>query len=512
MEEIVGRKDIIEKLRDSLNENKFKFSAVYGRRRIGKTHLIRNYFSDKGLYLEFAGTKSGWDRPEQKLNGDLTNFFSELGAKFTVSQKELQNLATPKSWSEALELLKQAIIKQISIDPDEKIIIFFDEVPWLSEATSDFKVALERFINSEIKKYGQLKIFVCGSATAWMLKNIIEEKGSFYDRLDEKIHLRPFSLSESKEFLEKFKAAHFTEVEMTKLYMAIGGVAGYLNRVPKNSSVFKTTLRELIFREGSEMLGEYANLYQALFDDDINHRKIVEALGTASRELTKDELLEAAALNELSEEKKDEILSELVSSDIITKYSSYKNSSSQERYRISDLFSLFHLKWIVPLKDQYELWSSEAYWADEKTIDAFNSWKGYSFESICFLHRYSISKILKIDSLSNKFTAWSNKVTESEKKQGKRGCQIDMLIARSDDKFHIMEMKFYEQGVFSITREYKENLLNKRDRLCEIEKIEKNVVIFGTLTAVGAEDKTEKEKIHQHIKLRDLFEAGWPIK
>lgn len=333
-----------------------------------------------------------------------------------------------------------------------------------------------------------------------MLKNIINEKGSFYDRVNESLRIRPFSLYETKEYLKTEKKANFSDSEFAKLYMALGGVAGYLNRIPMNSSVFKTTINELFFLEGSKLQGEFDTLYEALFQGDRRYKKIVESMGTASKELTSEEIFTVAKLQETSAEEKIEILDSLVKCDILLKYPSFKGGETNTRYRISDMLSVFHLKWIKELKLNHETWNSESYWSLTATQLAFNSWKGNAFESICFMHKKAISDFLIISAASPQFCTWATRAGG-----GYAGAQIDMLIKRADKKFHIMEMKFYEEEPYAVTTKYNEELENKVVALAHEEKTSKESITVILLTILGMKDTTTNKVISNSLTLKDLM-------
>ena len=114
MSTIFGRSNELKTLERLLHSNKPEFLAIYGRRRVGKTYLIHEYFKEKGVYFSVTGSANS----NKKLQ--LRKFYRELLNMFP----NLEDFKEPKDWDEALYALKEAIIK---IDTAKKVIIFFDE-------------------------------------------------------------------------------------------------------------------------------------------------------------------------------------------------------------------------------------------------------------------------------------------------------------------------------------------------------------------------------------------------
>lgn len=223
---IVGRKEELQILRQILHSKEAEFLAIYGRRRIGKTFLIREFFSDKGLFIETTGVKN-LSLPEQ-----IENFTRALSSTFF---KDIP-IRVPASWKEAFDLLTQ----QIKTAPkNKKVIVFLDELPWLASQKSGLIPALDYYWNLHWSRLSNLILIVCGSAASWMLDHIVNSKGGLYNRITKKIRLKPFSLKKVEEFLHS-RNINLTKKQILDLYMVIGGIPYYLKEVRKGQSTAQT--------------------------------------------------------------------------------------------------------------------------------------------------------------------------------------------------------------------------------------------------------------------------------
>ena len=206
---MIGREYEIERLTESLKSNSSELIAVYGRRRVGKTYLIRNVFK-KRISFEVTGLYGG------KKENQLDIFFEEL----KKVSKKLKEQDKPSDWKEAFELLKKHITGLKNV---EKKVIFIDEMPWLDTPKSDFRMYFGHFWNTFCEKRDDIIVIICGSAASYMVQNVISNKGSLHARLTYKLQIKPFTLYETKAYLES-KNIKWGHYHILHLYIAIGGV------------------------------------------------------------------------------------------------------------------------------------------------------------------------------------------------------------------------------------------------------------------------------------------------
>ena len=436
--EISGRHIEKEKFNESLNSHRSELIAVYGRRRIGKTYLIREYFS-KNLLFSFSGLRDGVKQNQ------IENFMIELR---TISNKFQDS--KPENWLQALDLLKQ-YLKGFK-ETKKKKVIFIDEFPWVDTMRSNFLPAFENFWNTYCTTRNDLIVVVCGSAASYMLKKIIRNRGGLHNRITRKIKLQPFTLSEVKEFFTTKKII-LPEIEIVKIYMTFGGVAEYLEHIqPGDSAV--TAIERICFQKGAQLEYEFDEVFKSLFDEGTYHEQIIQALCRGAKMgMTRDEILKDKKIT--SGGQFSTSLEELIESGFIEKYEAIGNNRKITRYRIFDEFCLFHLQFIAKNKNNQ--------WSQLHTTNEYKVWCGYAFEMICYKHIDSIKKTLKCDQISSKNYSWSNK-----------NAQIDLVIDRNDNTILLCELKFYND-VFAIETDYASKLRNKESQFKEETKTKKGV-------------------------------------
>jgi predicted AAA+ superfamily ATPase len=315
---MVGRNYEINRLLNSLKSNASELIAVYGRRRVGKTFLIRNIYKEH-IKFEVSGLYQG--EKEQQLDV----FFDELKK---VSLRFLED-DRPKSWKDAFELLKKYIN---GLRGKEKKVIFIDEMPWLDTHKSDFRMYFGHFWNTYCEKRNDLIIVICGSAASYMVQNVVSNQGSLHARLTYKLHIKPFTLYETKAFLES-KNIHWGHYHILHLYIAIGGIPHYLNKIQKGESVVQT-IQRLCFDVNGDLVNEFEEIFESLFTHSSSHISMVRALAQTNKGLTREELILQSNLQSGGAFSK--ALEELIASGFVTKYAALNKKSKSTLYRLSD--------------------------------------------------------------------------------------------------------------------------------------------------------------------------------
>ena len=441
---IIGRIEEQNKLNDILKSNKPEFLVVYGRRRIGKTFLIKEFFQNK---FSFYATGVLSKKSKTQLYAFNTSL-KEYGSKFS---------SIPENWIEAFNRLKSMIIDNtIKIDNRyNKRIIFLDELPWFDNGRSDFKAAFDLFWNSFASTQNNLVLIVCGSATSWILKNLINENGGFHNRITAKISLQPFNIKEVELLVNVQNGNDLSKQEIIEAYMVFGGVPYYLNLINRNFSLIQN-IDNICFRDGGDLINEYENLFSSLFDKYENHSKIINQLAKVKRGMSRNELLEATKLASGSSFSK--VLCELEECGFIRKYTNFKTSANNALYQLIDPFTLFSINFLK--KKNFELWSNFV------GQPGYYSWCGYAFEIVCINHINSIKKALKIEGIDSLNYSYYNS------KLG--GAQIDLLIDRKDNIINLCEIKF-SNSEFVIDKTYETNLMNKINVFREDTKTKKSI-------------------------------------
>lgn len=448
---VVGRQKEIQFLDQLMESSSAEFIAVYGRRRVGKTYLIQQYFQDKGIYFELTGL----NKAPKKLQ--LRNFAEVYSDVFRLSV----TAKAPKDWMDALSQLRKKIEQQ---DAAKKIIIFFDELPWLASHNSGFLVALDLFWNRYMSRDPRIILIVCGSAAAWIIKKIIHNTSGLHNRLTRPpLRLMPFTLCETEQYLQA-RHVFLDRKQLVEVFMAVGGVAYYLNLVLAGKSS-REIINELFFSNIAPLRLEFHNLFSSLYQNATKHIAIIQALAMTRQGLTQDALIKT--VKDLSSGGRMQVvLEELEYCGFILKISEFGKKKKEARYRLIDAFVLFYFKWIEGVDN-----ISTAYWQRKMETAEYHSWTGYAFENVCFQHYCEMIEGLKLSVVAETKSSWVFKGNEYEP-----GTQIDLIIDRADKCINLIEIKFCDKE-FVIDKTYADTLRIKKATFREKTKTRKSVFL-----------------------------------
>lgn len=480
---IIGRQKEIEVLNSLMESPSAEFLAVYGRRRVGKTYLIHQYFQKKGIYFELTGRKNA------TRNLQLNNFAQVYADVFNQGIKE----STPTDWDDAFYQLKEKILQlDVEKKPEQKIILFLDELPWLATPRSGFLEALDLFWNRYMSRYPGFILVVCGSAAAWMIKKIIANKAGLHNRLTRpSIQLMPFTLSETENYL---KARHIVmeRKQLIDIYMTLGGVAYYLNLVPHGKSSAEI-INALFFMNNAPLRLEFHHLFSSLYQHSEKHIAVIKLLATTRQGLTQNEIFEKIP-NISSGGGAITILEELEHCGFILKLPEYGKKKKDSRYRLIDAFSLFYLKWVDGIGE-----TSETYWLRKMGSATYYAWAGYAFENLCFQHYSVIVKALELSVTAEAKSGWIFKGNDQE-----QGVQIDLIIDRSDKCINLCEIKFYDDE-FVIDKSYAEVLRRKKSIFRKKTKTRKTLFLTMISTYGVTKNSLYFNCVDQQLMMDVLF-------
>ena len=428
----IARSKELYKLKLAIESPSASLIVSWGRRRVGKTTLIRHFCkSEKITFLEFAG----------RLNQTMTQ---QLSACFNDFNKYVPDLdaSKPKSWQGFFNLLESYIDRR---NKDEAIVIFLDEVPWFDTRRSGFHGHLAHFWNSFCVDRPNVNLVLCGSAASYMLNKIVNDKGPLHGRVTHKLYVKPFNLNDSKTLLES-KGWRISLETVTKFYMAVGGVSKYLSAFDSRMTP-QEAIQNLCFDDDAILKTEYSQLMASLFNEASVHNKVMNLLATRWDGLTQKEII---AKTKLSAGAVNKVLSGLVSSGFLDQRTRFGASKRGALYLCADMFSYFHFKWIASYNG--------VPWNEIELTAAYRNWTGHAFEKICHLHIDEIKRAMNIGDIPMSAHYWSHVPIDEDD----TGAQIDLLLRdeRNKKNIEIVECKYYE-GPYTITKSYKENLKNK---------------------------------------------------
>ncbi|MDR2359441.1 MAG: ATP-binding protein [Prevotellaceae bacterium] len=470
--QIIGRIAEQTALREYVESSKAEFAAVYGRRRVGKTFLIKEFFNNR-----FTFYITGLANADMQMQ--LHNFNAAM------QQYGKMHYPPVQTWFDAFEQLTH-LIKRSS--RKSKKVIFFDELPWMDTPRSGFITALEHFWNSWASSQPDILLIVCGSATSWMINKLIKNRGGLHNRVTRHIYIEPFTLGECEEFYRKNNIA-MNRRQMVESYMIFGGIPYYLSLMKKRFSLAQN-VDALCFAKTGALREEFSSLYASLFKHSENHIKVVETLGKKTKGLTREEIIKSSKLQGGGLTK---ILEELEQCGFIRKYNAFDKKNKYHLYQLVDFYTLFYLNFIR--KNKY---SDEHFWTNFIENAKHRAWSGYAFEQVCMAHIRQLKHALGISGVLTHAASWKSIKTTP-------GAQVDLLIERNDNVINLCEMK-YANTVFSIDKKYHENLRNKKDIFIKETKTTKSIYIT-LVTTYGVKQNEYSDIVQSEIKIDDLFKT-----
>ncbi|MBQ3656878.1 MAG: ATP-binding protein [Bacteroidales bacterium] len=471
MEKIIGRNFEYQQLTSCCNSSRSEFVIIFGRRRIGKTFLVRSFFNDK---FDFQYTGARNMSPKQQLE----NFAASL-QKYSKSQFPL----VPKDWYEAFRFLQNYLE---SLPKQRRKIIFIDEMPWIDSPKSLFVNALENFWNGFALMRDDIVLVACGSATSWMSDKLVDNQGGLHNRITRKIYLRPFTLNECKEYL-KYKKCNWDIYQTIQCYMILGGVPFYYSLLDPQLS-FVQNIDYLFFKQRGVLNGEFNELYNALFSNSDKYITVVRALSQKREGLSRNEVIEKTKLSGGGLSK---ILDNLEKCDFITGYTKFKNPSKNTIYKLTDFYTLFYFRFIENVKT-----GDDEFWAHNFNSPKIYSWQGYTFELVCMMHIGQIKQKLGISGMATSVSTWrSNNAEENT--------QIDLLIDRSDRTINVCEIKFSSEP-YTISKDY-ESKLRMRNAIFRAETKTTKALAVTFVTVFGVVPNVHSGIVQNEVTAEDLL-------
>ena len=470
---LVGRKNEIKQLEAIMGSREAEFVVVYGRRRVGKTFLINTFFND-----DYAFKLTGLAK--QSKRDQLTNFTVSLnryggGKKYTK----------PRTWYEAFEKLRELLESKPT---KTKRVIFIDELPWIDSRGSNLISALEHFWNDWAVTQKDLVLIICGSATSWITRKILKNKGGLHNRVTQKLFIRPFTLAECREYIHK-QGIEMEDKEILECYMIMGGIPYYLKNLRRGASLSQN-VDEMFFAERGRLDDEFDALYSSLFEKSENYIKVVEALSAKNKGLTREDILEATKLEVNGHFSK--VLKDLVDCDFIRYYKGFGSNTRMGLYQLIDPFTLFYFRFIKKYGH-----SNKPFWQYQIGTHRHDTWAGLAFEQLCLNHHQQIEKSLGIAGIITQVYSWTTPEKAEEK------AQIDLIIQRADKVINVCEMKFYEDVYTMKAKDY-EDITRRVKAFREARKI--RCAIHPVLVTTYGLNHNKYSHIFQNVvTLNDFF-------
>lgn len=469
---IVGRKKELSLINQYFNSGKAEFIAVYGRRRVGKTFLIRQHFRNQFAF-DMTGIMEG-TKSEQ-----MTAFHTALKTYGYTGKRNT-------NWIDAFFALRQVL--ESRIEEGKRCVIFIDELPCLDTPKAGFVNALGHFWNNWANWQSEIMLIVCGSATSWMVRNVIDNHGGLHDRITHEIHLHPFTLTETEEFF-KLNGFSWNRLSIMQTYMAIGGIPYYMSLFERTDSP-ATGLDRLFFSGNAELKKEYRRLFSSLFKNPHPYLEIITLLSKHPKGMTREEI--STELKTSNNGKLGEMLTDLIYCDFLQKNNVREKriKSNSAIYQLIDFYTIFYNTFAN--KNIME----EHFWTRNINTPEINIWYGLAFERVCKAHIEKIKTALGIASVSTEYYSWRSNLIE-------KGAQIDIIIDRADNTINLCEVK-YSENLYSLDKEEYMKIQNRISVFKEATNTRSNI-IPTMITTFGMKEGTYSDQIIAKINMEDLF-------
>jgi uncharacterized protein len=472
---LIGREFESQKMKGFLKNKDSELLAIIGRRRVGKTFLIKQVYQNE-IVFHITGMK------DVSRSLQLENFVEARNDFFPESKAYVK----PTNWFSAFTQLKQLLGKP----KKKKRVLFFDELPWLATNSNEFLKTFDHFWNTWAIDQN-LIVVICGSSASWMITNIINNKGGLHNRITQQMHLHPFTLQETEKYLLA-KGILMPRKSLISLYMTTGGIPYYLKEIEKGSTAVEA-INKMHFGKKASLKNEFDNLYKALFSNYEKHILVIRALASKWIGLTRTEIVEYTKMQ--SGGAVSTILNELETSGFIQSVLPYGKQQRDTLYRLTDEYSLFFIHFIEANQHL------ENFWIKKYNTPAVKAWQGYAFENVCLKHVEGIKHALGISGVLTSESSFYKR-----KDNNSAGCQIDLLIDRADNAINICEMKFYD-GPYTLTEENVKILQQKRNVFQEKTKTKKQLFLTLIVADGLAEHKTNM-LIDKHLEASALFNVS----
>lgn len=472
MERIIGRQAEMAELTKYYESGRAEFVAIYGRRRVGKTFLVNSLYN--GTYaFETAGILEGTFEEEISVFCQSLKRYGYKGRK-------------PRTWMAAFEALRTLLEeKKVS---GKRMVVFIDELPCLATPRSGLVKALDHFWNNWGSLQDELFFIVCGSATSWIIRNIIDNKGGLHNRITHEKHLFPFTLGETRTFLNKrgFKWAYLS---ILQTYMILGGIPYYLGLLDKDKSL-AANIDTLFFGKEAPLANEYSRLYKSIFNNPDKYKAVINALSSSKKGLTRSELAKKLKVSDNGHF--GEILEDLVNCDFLRYYNTMGKSikSTGGLYQLVDFYSIFHQTFLAKKS------TDASFWTNTLNTPVQNNWFGLAYERVAMTHIPQVLKAIGVDRIHTEYYSWRS--SESEKK-----AQVDLIIDRADGIINLCEVK-YSTGKYSISKDEYLKLAN-REEAFRRESETKKGLFLTFITTYGLERNAYSDMVNSQVSLADLF-------
>ena len=469
---MIGRIGEKERLLKYAESEESEFVAVYGRRRVGKTYLVRQTFQNRFAF-QHTGIARGRTKEQLRAFGDSLREWGDGRAD------------NPSDWFEAFNRLKTVIAQSAA----KKKVVFLDELSYLDTKGSRFVPALEHFWNGWASARTDVLLIVCGSATSWIINKVIKDKGGLHNRVTGRISLQPFTLRECEAYVAS-RGIVMTRYQIAETYMVLGGIPFYWKHLEPDLSADQN-IDDLFFARANKLEGEFDELYSSLFRKPEPYLKIVMALGRRKSGLLREELMASTGASSCGNFSR--YLRELEECGFVRKSVAYGRRTKGALYQLIDNFTLFHLAFAGENKS-----NDRCFWSGSADAQFRVVWEGLAFERLCLQHVREIKAALGISGVVSSECSWQVARTDEHD-----GAQVDLLIDRKDGVINLCEMKF-AAAEYEIKDAEERHARTRKELFKEVTGTKK-AVHLTYVTSYGLKRNAHRGIVQSEVTLDDLF-------
>ncbi|MBS0184888.1 MAG: AAA family ATPase [Proteobacteria bacterium] len=423
MAKFIGRKRELEILHGLTQKKTASLIVIKGRRRIGKSRLIKEFGETHKPYYIFSGLPP---TPQTTKQSQINEFVRQLREYFRLPNIRFSD------WGDVFYFLADKV-------KTGKVIVVFDEISWIGSKDSDFLGKLKNAWDLHFKENDNLILILCGSVSSWIEKNILNSTG-FVGRTSAPITIGELSLSECNEFFGS-KGKLISAYEKFKILAITGGIPKYLEEIRPELTADQN-IKNLCFIKEGFLFNEFDQMFSDLFLSKSSfYKKALELLVNGNIEGT----TLCKAIKFTQNNTTSDYLYELMQAGFISRDYTWNLATQTEaklsHYRLKDNYTRFYLKYILPNKNRI---SDGAF--ESKALSSLPNWNtimGLQFENLVLNNRKRIQELLQI---SPDEIIWDNPFFQN-KTSKQPGCQIDYLINTKFSNLYLCEIKFSQSEI-----------------------------------------------------------------
>lgn len=457
----IGREKQLKFLEDRYKKEKFEFIVIRGRRRIGKSTLIKEFCKNKKDVILYLA--------QERNKADSLLLFSK------VVNQYLKNSATYQDFQDLF-------IDIFEKSKEKRIILVIDEFPYLANADKSIMSILQNLID-EYKDKSKLYLIICGSSISFMENEVLAYKAPLYGRCTGQMKIEQLYYSDMKEFFKSY-----TNEQKIILYSIFGGIPAYIETINQNETVEKNIIDNLM-EINSFLYEETDTLLKEELREPATYNSIIGAIANG-----------ASKINEISTKigmEKDKVavyLQKLIYLQIVKKENPItdKALSKKSIYSLNDNLFKFWYRFIANNKALIEFNDDKD--SVFKTIiePNLNDYIGHIFEDICKDYMLLHINTDKIPFVFNQIGRWwgTNNITKTEE-------EIDIIAFTNDNKnAFFVECKWKNEKIgMSVLNE----LIRKSELLPQFQN-----KFYGIFSKSGFTKELQEYAVKNHIYLYSL--------